>query len=408
MNIDFQRKFGGEIIVVRQRARKPTRVSDNGTLELADCGRARSRLRAIVAVCVLAVHSLILPGPVMADERMPIELLAAAVEQQLSSITSLDVEYVYTWEPDELLVQHRGAKTKEREAEWAEQGDWRLLEEFLPTSPRRLAAAHVFDGEKGYHYNVPSRPGRAEMPPRLHISGEIGAAYQVAVIPAYLIGRRLSSTDLSLFDAMRLTTAVEVGAEAIDGNDCYRVEVKFSTRGQPLKLVAYLDPSHDYLPARIAMAYDTDELRSKGPHQVWDMTDFMRVRDAADGKERWFPRVATLTQAIGGTYVLLMKSVKINETLERKHFRVDVPDGTIVTDSFAPEGQEQWVVGGPAAAQRLVKRAAEQVKSALKQNANTDVTEIDARPLRRSRTRWLLAGVFVAFGAAVLFWIRSR
>jgi hypothetical protein len=350
------------------------------------------------------------PDTAVADGGMTTELLAAAIEQQLSSIISMEIEYKYIFEADELMVaRHGDKKTTEREAKWAEQGNWCLLEQFLPGSPRRLIMAHTFDGEKGYHYDAPPRPNSTDKPPRLHISRQIGKAYRESTTPAYSIGRRLPYVDVSLSDVLRLPTAVLAKREVIDGRECYRVDVTgFSTaQGHALTLTTHLDPAHDYLPARVAMSYDSDEVPFERAHQVWDMADFMRVRDGANGGERWFPRVATLSQ-VHSTYTLRMTSVRINDALARDRFRVDAPEGTIVKDVTEATGTKRTVVGGPSAEQRIAARAADLAKAELSpQPAKTSVP-VDARPRRRSLTPWMLGASLLALAISVVFWLRSR
>ena len=120
-----------------------------------------------------------------------------------------------------------------------------------------------------------------------------------------------------------------VGQEVIGRSNCWRIDATgfASQKGRALKLTVHLDPAHDYLPTKIAVWYE--EAPFERNHQVWKMTEFMRVLDRADRRERWFPRLATLSQP-GGTLVLNLSAITINERIAKEQFRIDAPEGTLV------------------------------------------------------------------------------
>lgn len=156
------------------------------------------------------------------------------------------------------------------------------------------------------------------------------------------------------------------------------------------------------------MSYDLDDQKLAGVHQTWEMADFIQVRDAADGRQRWFPGAATLTQKVGGMYTFKINRVTINERLPREKFSFTPPDGTFVTDTTAPGGPKSRLVGGAHEEQELAAIAAERAAKELQALRTSETIGLDARPRHRSLAPWVAAGALLLLAAIAVFWHCSR
>lgn len=313
---------------------------------------------------------------------MTLDSLAAAVQAQLSSIQAIDVFYELASEPVQAMKDAGLTASPGLLVEWAEQGEYILLEEHDLEHPQQLRRAVTFDGRRGFEFFVvPPNEGGAPFAPKLTITKTVSAYYRNAPTLGFTFGQSGSLSDKSLPDLMRLPGSTLLGEEQISGRQCYKVDIAKTEgpAGKTIKIIVYLDAEHDYLPAHIVWRYDTGDSKIDSFVTTMDINDYMRVRDAASGKDRWFAKVATAGNEFSHTSTYKVKSITINQPLSLDRFRPKPPDGTTVIDMGGAGEPKSYTIGGQNAQQAMIERAAGEVKRELSSPSSPDVM-LNARP----------------------------
>ncbi|HUY93357.1 MAG TPA: hypothetical protein VMV10_31815 [Pirellulales bacterium] len=340
-------------------------------------------MRRLKLCCWLFLFAAAMVGrAAAADQTMTLESLAAALQAQLSSIQSIDVAYELESDLSQAMKDAGLTNPPGQLLEWAEQGECVLFEEYDRENPQRLKSAVTFDGRRGHQFVVRTKMDGSPLPPQIVITKAVGDSYQKAATLGFTYGKRGSLADKSLPELMRLPGSALVGEETISGRRCYKVDIARTEgpAGKTVKIDVWLDCEHDYLPARIVWRYDTGDPQFDRFVTTMEIKDYLRVRDAASGAERWFAKLATAGNEYSHTSTLKVKSVTINQPLKLERFRPKAPDGTTVIDMSGAGEPKSYTLGGQKAQQAMIERAAEQTKREMRSAPSSQEVALNARP----------------------------
>src|SRR5690606_30606085 len=139
--------------------------------------------------------------------------------------------------------------------------------------------------------------------------------YENAYTPERAIGLRLDLAEMSLPEAWRAGRVESVDDEAVGGVACHKVDLSgFATsRGTPLRLTAWIDPTHGHMPRRLSVRYADPQNELEGQaHFTWETEEFFAVPDPFDSESHWFPRRAVFRQMTPESKLMLVERAVIN------------------------------------------------------------------------------------------------
>jgi formylglycine-generating enzyme required for sulfatase activity/beta-lactamase regulating signal transducer with metallopeptidase domain len=262
----------------------------------------------------------------VAGKSVTLAELQSIVVDQIRSIRSLHISYTKT-EPKSF-----GGKSQDHV--WAEQG-FKLLKRDVPGETVR-GYAESFDGKRTYQLGYDG-----EQPAGTNVQDEFRESIYLSVSSSMIGWLHTSGHRESIINAIRSPTAKLVvpkeGAPASQPGPTIEVtEYRRSGADQhALHVTLVLDREHGYLPSSITY-HAVSNPSWKFAH---DVDEFMKVRDAATGTDRWFPargRYKQQTPEQGEqVFTTVFNKVTINDAL---------PDDLFVLYADSPPaapGQEQ-------------------------------------------------------------------
>jgi outer membrane lipoprotein-sorting protein len=249
--------------------------------------------------------------------------LAAAAEQ-LTSIENLNVEYTVT---------HSSEPGRAMKCKWARSGNRGYWSQVL--SPERTI--HESYDEKNYFAVSRETSGVSatvfdESEGLQRLGGHLS--------PESCMGVKLCDTWLSLADVM---DDPEMQYDE-STNKLSVVSFAEDRAGGALDVEATLDPLHGFLPKEIKITLTGRPATEYLQH--WTVDEFMEVPDGRDGKMRWYPKKARLTQAVPNEVGIRIEKISINKPLADSLFTPELPDGAQVLDMTSVGKGGSYVVGG--------------------------------------------------------------
>jgi len=331
--------------------------------------------------------------------------LRAALESQLQSIQSMHVKYTVSYH-----ATSEGRERGPRENEWAQDRERRFWLSSPPVGAEGLRASVLtFDGERGYSL-IWSPTGEPKAV--LTVTETANRGLKRAFAPDLVLGLRLQLLPEPVTALLQLPGARLAPRD--DGlSDAERkVEIDgfSSVTNAALHLSLSLDTEHDFLPRRIAIyrgGMPTNEW-----YMIWEVREFMRVRDGVANADRWFPRSATFTQ-VCGVHQLEVSEASVNVPIPVGKFRPEPSLGTTVIDDTARGEGRVYVVGGIRKADERVRRSADLAKQEIERASREAPTapersrSLDATPRRAysaSRIVFFVSLALALAGAALWFW----
>lgn len=183
------------------------------------------------------------------------------------------------------------------------------------------------------------------------------------------LGKTFWGERSSLPEVIAAAHSPEVTAVALDGSDCFLVEIKdhsgpLTIPGRPVRYRTqiWFDPSLGFLPRKIYSYYSHDgQSQSIECH----VKSFTTANNPLTGQSVYLPAMASYERPLADYSLTLIKA-EINKTILLSRFAPEFPQGTKVTDRTQSGGAKFWVVGPPALRKRLEEQAdaAERSRSA--------------------------------------------
>jgi hypothetical protein len=271
---------------------------------------------------VCAAVSVMLGSTVSAG--MGIEEIESKLTEQLKTVNTIFTRYHYVSEPDPESVG-------EISFDWALDGDMRRV---------CASAQHYsmsYDGEYGYVYLDVDGPRR-----HLDVHDNLVRGYHDQITPAFPFGLSLMECDVGIVDLIAAGKSHVI--ETDGGLPTVAVDAFINRNGVSRRMVASLDPAHDFLPSRIELTKGPDSKESSDWKYLWEVLEYEKVDDETLGGQRWYPKVSRLTQGSGPTIRLTIDEIKVNASLDRTLFRPKVPDGFVAGDTVGVDKVVQDLV----------------------------------------------------------------
>jgi hypothetical protein len=323
------------------------------------------------------------------SEPPTLEELRAAIDAWYSSLTTIDARYRVT--------SKVGAKTMR----WAEDFlGHRQFYEMRRDGEKQRAAQH-YDGTRSIHITYPD-----EGPPHGVVEPTPSPKTLSTASPAHLAGLDIWTFDGSLADAIAQAKTVTVdGTKELRGERhivlvASGIEV-VRTKAYQLRVIAYLDPTHDYLPGRIELFNDTEE-----NHLSFEVTveRFSKVPDRESSRDRWFPVAGVVLAHFkqhnkSSRETIEVSQASVGVALPDELFRPVLPVGTLLQDKIR---RENVVIGGEES------RLAILAKSLAEKEPLQEVPLPSARPIigMHWAMGWSAGFAIVLLSALMVMWVR--
>jgi hypothetical protein len=282
-----------------------------------------------------------------------VEEIVAGVTDKLTSIASLDCEYLIQY-GDSAPVRCRSARSGAM---------WRYEE--LTTGQQDQKAERIYCCDDNIVYACTLRHQRGKEKWALVELQDRRA--QENHDPDELLGVRLCNISRSLAEVFELGAPKPEKRLADETNrvGLLAKAVPSQTRGsEKLKydVTVKIDPARDFLPQELTITESADNITWPGWEQRWKILDFRQVLDERTNRQRWFPVLGILSQGKtkAPTIKMQVDKVRINPTLPLTMFRPQIPDGTTVSDVTRDGSGKIVIKGGHIAISNRIKDLTEQ------------------------------------------------
>lgn len=387
---------------------------------------ARSSRRAGFSrqAAVVALWGLFLPtSSLSADDSPPLPSLAAVRNAYVEAITSIhSLECQYTLE--RILTEAERAELPANryvafDCELTLSGDRYAHLQVCFNSKRKaiLRTWRGYDGARYSHWH--ESPGslleKHQMP-----TGSIGVERDASVDSLEWwenwLGRKLSSNHIELRDWSLGEQGRIIGWETAEKARCVKVDCppRQLTGKHPqlgdTQVIAWLDPSHRFLPRRIEVIDG-----SSPPSKYIYVIETFETVTGHDGKAYSIPKTGMLKSPLVSTR-MTTTNVTVNRPVSLATFQPKFPDKTLVQEDLPPNKPREYVVGDAAEREAdeavIIRRQSDEIRKAKQpelSESNVAAPSANPRDAESNHSGWLLRGLGIALCVtAAGMWFRSR
>ena len=193
-----------------------------------------------------------------------------------------------------------------------------------------------FDGVRSYVLiHIPDAPVHSEAPPGVPHQTQTTPldSTRIHYLPENFAALRLKGPEVTLASYLRLQSGRLDGIEEINGVDCYKLVVD----DEDTRYVAWLDPTHDFLPARQEYFLLQETEPPKRLHRL-DNVEFKQFPNAARGESRWFPTKSSALSWVDTRTDIRISKIRLNPPVADEQIRIDpadLPHGVRIDDGSA-------------------------------------------------------------------------